>query len=126
MTVSFPAICPVQRSYTPGSYATKQFSSINGASVTRLYGSKAFNAELSLTFVLGDAALEELLQSYHSSYGGAQTLTLPSRVFDGLTSGVKDQIPPYLNWRWAEEPSIESLLPGRSRVQVRLTATLDA
>jgi len=68
MTVSFPAICPVQRSYTPGSYATKQFTSINGASVTRLYGSKAFNAELSLTFVLGDAELEELLQSYHASY----------------------------------------------------------
>lgn len=126
MTVSFPAICPVQRSYTPGSYATKQFSSLNGASVTRLYGSKAFNAELSLTFVLGDASLEELLASYHSSYGGAQTLTLPSSVFQGLTSGVKGHIPSYLNWRWAEEPSIESLLPGRSRVQVRLTATLDA
>ena len=126
MSVDFPPLCPTQRSYTPGNYPTKNFSALNGASVTRLYGSRAYDAEMTLTFVLSDLKLEQLLASWHSSYGGAEILNLPPQVFGGVSSELQGQIPSYLNWRWAETPSVESLIPGRSRVQVKLTATLDA
>jgi len=126
MSVSFPAVSPTRRSFTPGRYATKKFGSINGASSTRLYGSRAFDAELTLDFVTGDAETTAILNSWHESKGGAYTLTLPASIFTGTTSDLTDQIPSYLNWRWAESPSVESLFPGRSRVQVRLVATLDA
>ena len=126
MSVSFPALSPTKRTFTPGTYPTKKFNAVNGASVTRLYGSKAFDAELQLDFVTGDSDTASLLASWHNSKGGAYTLTLPSEVFTGVAQDLKDQVPTYLNWRWAEMPSVESIFPGRSRVKVRLVATLDA
>ena len=126
MSVAFPAVCPTRRSFTPGEYPTRKYSSISGASVTRLYGSRAFDAQMSLDFVLNDADTAAVLESWHESKGGAYTLSLPSSVFSGNSSDLNGKIPSYLNWRWAEMPSVESLFPGRSRVQAKLTATLDA
>lgn len=126
MSVDFPEICPTRRTYTPGEYATKRFSSISGASNTRLYGSKAFDASLNMSFLLDDNDMSSLLDSWHESRGGFDTLNLPSSVFSGLSDTLQSQIPSYLQWRWAEMPSVESVLPNRSRVQVQLIATLDA
>jgi hypothetical protein len=126
MTVSFPAICPTRRTYTPGKYPTKKITSINGATTTRLYGSKAFDATMSLSFLLNDAEMSELLNSWHESRGGFDTLNLPYSVFAGISPDLQTQIPEYLQWRWAEMPSVESVMPDRSRVQVQLIATLDS
>ena len=126
MSIDFPDICPIRRTYTPGKYATKRFSAINGASDTRLYGSKAFDASLSMSFLLSDKDMAALLDSWHASKGGFYTLDLPASVFAGVSSVLQTQIPSYLQWRWAEMPSVESVLPNRSRVQVQLIATLDA
>ena len=126
MTVSFPALCPSRRSYTPGKYPTKRFASISGAGSTRLYGSKAFDATLELEFAVPDSDLANILKSWHDSKGGAQQLLLPDSLFEGMEYGLQKQIPNYLNWRWAEMPSVESLFPGRSQVRVQLIATLDA
>lgn len=126
MSIDFPEICPTRRSYTPGEYATKRFSALNGASNTRLYGSKAFDAGLSMSFLLNDAEMASLLDSWHESKGGFYTLDLPDSVFAGVSSVLQTQIPDYLQWRWAEMPSVESVMPNRSRVQVQLIATLDS
>lgn len=125
MTTAFPALCPTRRSYTPGEYATKRFTSISGAGTTRLYGSRAFDAALDLEFSLSDADAELVLQCWHASRGAAGELTLPDKVFEGASKGLQNQIPRYLTWRWAETPQVESVLPDRSRVRVRLVATLD-
>tara|TARA_R110002012_G_scaffold321633_1_gene550248 strand:- start:5570 stop:5947 length:378 start_codon:yes stop_codon:yes gene_type:complete len=124
MTVDFPAISPTQRSYTPGEYPTKRFTSISGAGTTRLYGSKAFNATLGLVFLQDDAGTQSILKSWHESYGGARILTLPATIFEGM-NGPEEQIPSYLNWRWESVPVVQSLFPGRSKIQVALVATLD-
>lgn len=121
---NFPAVNPTRRSFTPGKYPTKRFDSISGAGTTRLYGSKAFNATLNLEFLLDDTNTAAVLQSWHDSRGGAKILTLPATVFAGMT-GPENQIPSYLNWRWSDMPSVESLVPGRSRIRVTLVATLD-
>ncbi len=126
MSVKFPEICPTRRTYTPGEYATKTFSALNGASTTRLYGSKAFDATLNMSFLLNDDEMAELLNSWHKSKGGFDSLDLPSSVFAGIGNGLQTQIPSYLQWRWAEMPSVESVMPNRSRVQVQLIATLDS
>ena len=126
MTVSFPELCPTKRTYTAGLFPTKKFGSISGASTVRLYGSKAYDAELQLSFLVDDLGAQQLLDSWSESRGGFDTLSLPASVFAGVGPDLQDSIPSYLNWRWAETPSVESLLPGRSRVQVKLIATLDA
>tara|TARA_Y100000385_G_scaffold109555_1_gene113781 strand:- start:4412 stop:4786 length:375 start_codon:yes stop_codon:yes gene_type:complete len=122
--INFPAVSPTRRSFTTGEYPTKRFDSISGAGTTRLYGSKASNATLNLEFLLDDTNTASVLQSWHDSLGGAKILTLPATLFEGM-SGPEGQIPNYLNWRWSETPSVESLVPGRSRIRVTLVATLD-
>jgi len=126
MTATFPAVCPTRRTYTPGNYPTKKVTSINGATTTRLYGSKAYDATMSLSFLLNDTDMASLLDSWHDSRGGFYTLDLPDSVFAGVSSVLQAQIPEYLQWRWAEMPSVESVMPDRSRVQVQLIATLDS
>ena len=123
--IDFPAVSPTRRSFTPGEYPIKRFDSISGAGVTRLYGSKAFNATLDLEFLLDDTGTAAVLQSWHDSMGGAKVLTLPTELFEGM-NGPEGQIPNYLNWRWSQVPSVQSVLPGRSRIRASLVATLDS
>ena len=123
--IDFPAVSPTRRRFTPGEYPIKRFDSISGAGVTRLYGSKAFNATLNLEFLLDDTGTAAVLQSWHDSMGGAKVLTLPTELFEGM-NGPEGQIPNYLNWRWSQVPSVQSVLPGRSRIRASLVATLDS
>lgn len=125
MTVNFPNLSPTSRNYTAGEFPTKRFNSISGAGTTRLYGSKAYNVSLNLEFVLNDADLASVLSCYDQANGSAYGLTLPSAVFDGMSSAVQNQIPNHVTWRWDSTPQVESLFPGRSRVRVNLLGTLD-
>ena len=117
---------PTRRSFTPGRFPTKRFDSITGAGTTRLYGSKAFNATLQLTFILNDEDTCAFLKCWDDAYGDYDTIELPDEFFAGSSPVLDCGVPDYLNWRWAEAPSVESLFPGRSRVQVNLVATLDS
>ena len=125
MTTAFPAICPTSRTFTPGDYAAKRFTAINGAGTTRLYGSKPFDSTLQLQFLLNDSDLQSLLSCWNDAYGTYGTLDLPENVLVGVSGDVQNEIASSLNWRWAERPSVQSVLPGRSRVTVNLVATLD-
>ncbi len=117
---------PSSRTFTPGVYATKRFTSINGAGVTRLYGSKAFDAQLQMSFLLNDADTSAFLKCFDDAKGDYDTVILPDEFYAGANSVLDSAIPSYLNWKWAEAPQVESLLPGRSRVQAKFTATLDS
>jgi hypothetical protein len=125
MTVNFPTLAPTSRNYTAGEFPTKRFNSISGAGTTRLYGSKAYNVSLSLEFVLSDTDLASVLSCYDQAKGSAYGLTLPSTIFDGMSSDVQNQIPDHVTWRWDATPQVESLFPDRSRVRVSLLGTLD-
>ena len=129
MATSFPRLdtCgPTSRSFQPGRFSTKRFNSISGSGTTRLYGSKAFDATLQLTFLLNDSDTCAFLTCWNDAYGDYDTIDLPEEFFAGSSSVLDCGIPDYLNWRWAEAPSVQSILPGRSRVEVKLIATLDA
>ena len=128
MATSFGALetCgPTRRTFKPGQFATKRFTSISGAGSTRLYGSKAFDATLQLSFLLSDSDTCTMLKCWDDAKGTYDTLELPDEFLAGSSSVLNCGIPEYLKWRWAEAPSVESLLPGRSRVQINLIATLD-
>ena len=125
MAKDYPGLCPISRRYTPGKFATKRFNSISGAGATRLYGSKHFDAEMDLEYLVNDEQLEEILASYNDSMGEYHTLNVPSNVFAGMSDGVQSQMAASLNWRWKERPQIESVQPHLSRVRVNLIATLD-
>jgi len=126
MTTAYPDLCPTRRAWTPGNYATRRFNAINGAGTTRLYGSRAFDATLSIEYLLTDEELAELLECYHEARGSFDELDLPEEIFIGLGPEVQAEIPDYLTWRWEDTPQIESVAPGRSRVRVNLVGTLDS
>lgn len=129
MTTSFGQLdtCgPTKRTFVPGQYATKRFASISGAGTTRLYGSKAFDAQLRITLLLNDDDTCTVLKCWDDAYGTYDTIELPEEFLAGSSPILDCGVPEYLNWRWAEAPSVESILPGRSRVQINLVATLDA
>ena len=116
---------PTERTFTAGDFQTRRFKSISGAGTTRLYGSKQTDATLELAFVLSDSDTAVILKAWDDAKGTFDTLNLPPQFFVGAGDLLASGIPEYLNWRWADRPSVTSLLPGRSRVQIRLVATLD-
>ena len=116
---------PTRRTFVPAQFATKRFSSISGAGTTRLYGSKAFDAQLRITLLLNDDDTCTVLKCWDDAYGTYDTIELPEEFLAGSSPVLDCGVPDYLNWRWAEAPSVESILPGRSRVQINLVATLD-
>ena len=125
MAISFPDLCPVRRSFSTGDFPTKRFQAVNGAGVTRLYGSKAFNATLDLEYLANDSQVDEILSNWANAKGTYEQLRLAydNSVFDGMDPNV---FPNYLIWRWAEAPSVSSVMPQLSRVTVKLIATLEA
>ena len=126
MAVSFPPLCPTKRNFKPGQYPVKKFNAISGSSTTRLYGSKAFDASLDLEFLVTDAELAILMIAWHSAKGTYKEVSLPDRVWDGLTKKAQDSFEPdSLKWRWAEIPSVESVFKGRSRVSASFIANLE-
>ena len=125
MTTPFPALCPSSRSFVPAQYPVRRFTAINGAGTSRIYGSRGFDATLSLSFLLQDNQLAELLECWNDAFGTFDELTLPFNVMQGMSNEVQGEIPEYLTWRWASAPQVESVLNGVSRVQVNLIGNLD-
>ena len=129
MATNFPAYKPTSRNFTLPTYPVKRFTAINGAGSTRLYGSKAFDAELDLQFILDDDALLLVMNCWNNAYGSYDTLVLPSEIFSGINAalyGGSITDFSHLQWRWAERPSFKTIRDSLSRVSVKFIATLEA
>ena len=123
--MSFPAICPVSRRFKAAEFPTKRFTSINGAGTTRLYGSKGFDATLDVQFLVDDDYLVDIVNNWEASMGTYLPVTLPDSVITGNDQLLDDLVPDYLEWHWAEPPTVESVNLGLHRVTVKLIAHLE-
>jgi hypothetical protein len=121
----FPDVCPVSRRFTAGRFPTRRFNSISGAGTTRLYGSKAFDSRLQLEFIVDNETAGAIFDAWYGDFGGFGTLELPPEVLSGDSELLDAINPEYLEWRWENEPSIESIQPGLSRVTVNLVGRLE-
>ena len=121
----FPSLCPVSRQYKAPSFATKRYTSISGAGTTRLYGSKAFEAELNLQFLVAEDALIQIMNNWEESYGEYLPVTLAPDTIAISDDLVDALVPEYLEWHWAESPTVESLNPNHYRVNTRFIAQLE-
>ena len=124
MPTAFPNVCPQKRQFNAGKYPTKRFTSYSGASVTRLYGNAPFEATLQVSYLLTDAETAPFLKCWHDAKGDSDTLTLPKKIYGGMDSTLTDEIGTY-SWRWSAPPRIQSVMAGRSRIEVSLVGTLD-
>ena len=123
--MSFPAICPVSRRFKAAEFPTKRFTSISGAGTTRLYGSKGFDATLDVQFLVDDDNLVAIVDNWEASMGTYLPVTLPPSVIAGNSDLLDELVPDYLEWHWAEPPTVESVNLGLHRVTVKLIAHLE-
>lgn len=129
--VAFPAIVPTRRQYTPGQFPQTSFQAQNGATTVLRYGSRRYDSALDLQFEnITDARAAELLSLYETVTRADDWLTFTTTGVAGgagstLASWLQESGGSGLRWRFAEPPSVDSVVPGRSSVGVRLIARLD-
>ena len=130
---AFPTgIKPSSRSYSPGTYPSTDFESLDGTKTHLRFGNKRVNATLQLGFSnISDSDAALILANYenvnsdwdyvtfNSSNGtvGIGNYTLANYVQEN-TSGLK--------WRYAGPPTVTSVFKGRSNVSCSFVACLDA
>jgi len=129
--VAFPALVPSGRRYNPGKYPQGEFKALNGATTTLRYGNRRYDAELELTFQnITDSNAALLLALYEQTTVTDDWITFTAA--DGAV-GASPELADYLRevggsglrWRFAEPPSVDSVVPGRSSVQCSFVGRLD-
>ena len=123
MSVPFPELSPISRTFSQGRWPTKRFTAMNGASTTRIYGDKSTEATFELEFLVDDAAMTDILNCYRRAEGSYDQVQLADAMFDGTSSSV---FPDYLKWHWVEAPVVSSVQPDLSQVTVKLIGLLEA
>lgn len=124
--MAYPTLQPTGREFDPGSYPVKTFRSQSGAEARILYGSKRVDQMLSLTYEnITDSQAEQFITHFDEVRGSYETFTLPSAVRAGwaASSATLDAVSGAA-WRYDAPPTISSIKPGISSVQVKLVGVL--
>ena len=135
--VSFPALVPSSRSYSPGVFPEQQFQAQNGAVVRVRYGNQRYSSSLSLTFAnIEDEDAASILQNYVQVMEGdnyAEFTT--SNVAAGagtVVAGEEGDLIPWiretnsiLKWKYAKPPSVTSVKKGLSTVTCEFIGELE-
>lgn len=129
--VAFPALVPSGRRYSPGKYPQGEFKALNGAVTTLRYGNRRYDAELELTFQnITDDNAATVLGLYERTMVADDWITFTQADGAGgssnaLASYIREVGGSGLRWRFSDPPSVDSVKPGLSTVQVRLIGRLD-
>lgn len=128
MPVAFPNLKPSERDYKPPSHAVTTLRAQNGVVSRRLWGTAPGSASLSLQFrhIHTDKAAD-IVKAWLDSKSGVDTVILPSSVFSGIGTKLKDIMLPTngaLSWTFAEAPSVVSVGPIWANVTVQLIGEL--
>jgi hypothetical protein len=129
MTVPFPAIKPSGRSFKLGTFPTKVYRALSGATVKRSFGNRAFGYQMQLEFRnVNDATAGLILKHYNDTAGGFQRFTLPNELFAGMAGALRGyaESPATIRWEYAGPPEVESVQANRSTVGVQLIGELIA
>jgi len=125
----FDLYSPTTRQFTTGSFPVKSFQAQNGAEIRILYGNQLTGKKLNLTYVnVTDAVAYHFMQHYVEMRGSYKTFTMLDQNRDGFRSGWGG--PPQgvgaqtwrMQYRYAEEPQIQSVFRNRSTVSISLIA----
>jgi len=128
----FPSIKPSSRSYSPGTYPSTDFESLDGTKTHIRYGNKRVNATLSLGFSnITDQKAAEILDHYQAVNSVWDYVTFSQQ---SGTAGVKwAPLQDYLKesgsglkWRYSGPPTVTSTFKGLSNVSCSFVACLDS
>lgn len=132
MPVPFPPIKPNSRSYIPGTFPQSVFESQNGTKTVIRFGVKAVNSMLSLTFNhITNAEAEAIMKNYEDvnatwDYVVFADTNATVGVNDSNLSNRMRETRSGLRYRYAEPPTIQSSVPGRSSVTCKFEGSLNS
>tara|TARA_Y100000004_G_C8920476_1_gene415189 strand:- start:29 stop:406 length:378 start_codon:yes stop_codon:yes gene_type:complete len=125
--MAFPTIEPSSRTFDPGNYPVKTFTSQSGTETRILYGSNRTNMKLSLTYAnISDAVAQQFLTHYDDVQGTFQTFSVLTETKSGW-SGNADAFsaaPQSNRYRYEGPPQVAQVRPGISTVTVSLIGVL--
>jgi len=138
----FPSIKPTSRSFSPGTYPSTNFESLDGTKTHLRYGNKRVNATLTLGFSnITDGQVGLILDNYDdvmATYNFVKfTDANGSAGIEGVNSGyfLRKEIHDDagtgktrlgLKWRYSRPPSVTSTFKGLSNVSCSFVACLDS
>ena len=120
---AFPALKPTARSFQLGEYPVKTYRALSGATRRRSFGNKPFGYTLDLEFAnVPEATVNTIIDHYNGQGGGTSLFPIATDVFAGYTGTLQNKVrdPGGIEWRYAEPPSISSVIAGISTVKVKL------
>ena len=127
MSTTFPAITPTRRNNTQGQYPVKRFSSIAGSGTSRIYGSQPFGASMDLDFAnVSDRTALAICSCYELSHGSYGEVVLPPAIWDGCNPSLVAALERDYIWRFSDQPTVVSGVPGTSSVSVKLEGQRDS
>ena len=130
---AFPTgIKPSSRSYSPGTYPSTDFESLDGTKTHLRYGNKRVNATLQLGFSnISDANAALILANYEDVNSNWDYVTFSSAngtvgVESTSLSNYFKEVGSGLKWRYSGPPNITSSFKGKSNVSCSFVACLDS
>ena len=130
--MAYPAITPSTRQFKAPQYAVTAVVSQSGATNRRLWGSRPVQAELSMTYRnITDDQAAAIVGHYNDCKGSITKVTLPDATWDGASSDLKsylklDDYGTGIDWFFSVAPTVNSVFPGVSTVQVKLIGEIRA
>jgi hypothetical protein len=127
MTTTFPAITPTSRNVTQGQYPVKRFSSIAGTGTSRIYGSQPFGSSMDLNFAnVPDSTALAICECYERARGSYGEVVLPPAIWNGCDPSLASVLERDYIWRFSDQPTVASGVPGTSSVSVKLEGQRDS
>ena len=132
----FPSIVPTSRSFQPGDWPIKRFTSQNGSEVRILRGNSRVNSQLELGYDnISDTEANKFLTHYREVQGTFKTWYFPKPPSDGKfveafrgwggPSTTELETSPWgMAWRYAEPPQVTQVKLGISNIRLRLIGVL--
>jgi len=128
----FPTVKPSSRSYSPGTYPSTDFESLDGTKTHLRYGNKRVNATLQLGFSnISDADAALILANYEQVNSNWNYVTFnrgfaTAGVGSGTLSDYFKESLSGLKWRYSNPPTVISTFKGLSNVSCSFVACLDS
>ena len=127
--MSFPALIPSTRAFSPGSLPIRTYRTLSGAIWKRAFSDTRSGHNLTLEFTnIPDSQADQIVAHYEAMGGPFYRFTLPGSIFAGMdpTMAARIQSPTRVQWAYSKEPQVASIFPGVSTVSVELVSEISA
>lgn len=130
MAEQFPdTLTPSDRTYRVGSYPTRVYRAMSGATVKRSFGDKATGYELRLQYKnISDKDATTYVQHYQTTAAGFDRFTLPVSVRAGMSTEAQTELFTLngISWEYAQPPEIQYVFRDICSMSITLVGELTA